>query len=319
MRHRRETPRGRVNLDNPTTESSLNTDAAADAISNLFNPVEEDPDRKLIEALEPEATAEPEPAVEADESDDPVVTVKIDGREVEVSLSELKSSYQKDKVSTERFMQAAETRKQAEAEIASAQQERQTYVQNLQRLQVQDEAALAQQQNIDWSALLKSDPVEYLEQQRLAQERQARLNQVYTEQQRIAAQLEAESQSQRASYLQQQQEELLAKLPAWKDTAKASAEKAALRDYLLQAGYDGETVGQLADAKAVVIARKAMLYDQMVAKASAATKKVSTLPTRVERPGVGESPQMDRRSAAFQKLSKSGRAEDAAALFASIL
>ena len=307
-----------MNLDNPTTEPSLNTDGAADAISSLFNPVEEDPDRKLIEALEPEAT-EPEPTVEADESDDPVVTVKIDGREVEVSLSELKSSYQKDKVSTERFMQAAETRKQAEAEIARAQHERQTYVQNLQRLQVQDEAALAQQQNIDWSALLKSDPVEYLEQQRLAQERQARLNQVYTEQQRIAHQLEAESQSQRASYLQQQQEELLAKLPAWKDTAKASAEKAALRDYLLQAGYDGETVGQLADAKAVVIARKAMLYDQMVAKASAATKKVSTLPTRVERPGVGESPQMDRRSAAFQKLSKSGRAEDAAALFASIL
>jgi hypothetical protein len=306
-------------LDNPTPESSLNADAAADAISNLFNPVEEDPDRKLIEALEPDATAEPELTAEAEESDDPTVTVKIDGKEVEVSLSELKSSYQKDKVSTERFMQAAETRKQAEAEIARTQHERQTYIQNLQRLQVQDEAALAQQQNIDWSALLKSDPVEYLEQQRLASERQARLNQVYTEQQRIAAQLEAEGQSQRANYLQQQQEELLAKLPAWKDTAKASAEKAALRDYLLQAGYDGETVGQLADAKAVVIARKAMLYDQMVAKASAATKKVSTLPTRVERPGVGESPQMDRRSNAFQKLSKSGRAEDAAALFASIL
>jgi hypothetical protein len=306
-------------LDNPTPESSLNADAAADAISNLFNPVEEDPDRKLIEALEPDATAEPEPTAELDEPDDPTVTVKIDGKEVEVSLSELKSSYQKDKVSTERFMQAAETRKQAEAEIARAQYERQTYIQNLQRLQVQDEAALSQQQNIDWSALLKSDPVEYLEQQRLAQERQARLSQIYTEQQRIAAQLEAEGQAQRSYHLQQQQEELLAKLPQWKDTAKASAEKAALRDYLLQAGYDGETVGQLSDAKAVVIARKAMLYDQMVAKASAATKKVSTLPTRVERPGVGESPQMDRRSNAFQKLSKSGRAEDAAALFASIL
>jgi hypothetical protein len=305
-------------LDNPTPESTgpLNTSTAADALSSLLNPQPEDPDRELIKALEPSAIEEPEPEAEPD---DPAVVVKIDGREVEVKLSELKSSYQKDKVSTERFMAASETKKQAEAEIARTQQERQTYIQNLQRLQVQDEAALAQQQNIDWSALLKSDPVEYLEQQRLAQERQARLSQVYTEQQRIAYQLEAEGQAQRANYLQQQQEELLAKLPAWKDTAKASAEKAALRDYLLQAGYDGETVGQLSDAKAVVIARKAMLYDQMVAKASAATKKVSTLPTRVERPGVGESPQMDRRSNAFQKLSKSGRAEDAAALFASIL
>jgi hypothetical protein len=305
-------------LDNPTPESTgpLNTSTAADALSSLLNPQPEDPDRELIKALEPSAIEEPEPEAEPD---DPAVVVKIDGREVEVKLSELKSSYQKDKVSTERFMAASETKKQAEAEIARTQQERQTYIQNLQRLQVQDEAALAQQQNIDWSALLKSDPVEYLEQQRLAQERQARLNQVYTEQQRIAYQLEAEGQAQRASHLQQQQEELLAKLPAWKDTAKASAEKAALRDYLLQAGYDGETVGQLSDAKAVVIARKAMLYDQMVAKASAATKKVSTLPTRVERPGVGESPQMDRRSAAFTRLSKSGSVDDAAALFASIL
>ena len=306
-----------MNLDNPTPESSLNADAAADAISNLFNPAEEDPDKDLIAALEPETTAEP--AEEAEESDDPTVTVKIDGKDVDVRLSELKNGYQRQADYTRKTQEVSETRRAAEAEMARAQQERQTYVQNLQRLQVQDEAALAQQQNIDWGALLKADPVEYLEQRRIAEERQARLSQVYTEQQRIAAQLEAEGQSQRANYLQQQQEELLAKLPAWKDTAKASAEKAALRDYLLQAGYDGETVGQLSDAKAVVIARKAMLYDQMVAKASAATKKVSTLPTRVERPGVGESPQMDRRSNAFQKLSKSGRAEDAAALFASIL
>ena len=69
----------------------------------------------------------------------------------------------------------------------------------------------------------------------------------------------------------------------------------------------------------VVTARKAMLFDQMVAKAQAAEKKVATLPTKVEKPGSGSAPSLDRRTAGYQRLSKSGRVEDAAGLIASLL
>ena len=62
-----------------------------------------------------------------------------------------------------------------------------------------------------------------------------------------------------------------------------------------------------------------MLYDQMIAKASAATKKVATLPQKVERPGVSEGPNNDKRTQAYQRLAKSGKVEDAAALFANLL
>ena len=62
-----------------------------------------------------------------------------------------------------------------------------------------------------------------------------------------------------------------------------------------------------------------MLYDQMVSKAQAAAKKVSTLPNKVERPGGGEPQNLDRRAASYQRLSKSGRVEDAASLIAGIL
>ena len=62
-----------------------------------------------------------------------------------------------------------------------------------------------------------------------------------------------------------------------------------------------------------------MLYDQMMSKAQAAAKKVSTLPTKVERPGVAaEAPGLDKRTSAYQKLAKSGKVEDAAAIFASM-
>jgi hypothetical protein len=62
-----------------------------------------------------------------------------------------------------------------------------------------------------------------------------------------------------------------------------------------------------------------MLYDQMIAKASVAAKKVAAAPQRVERSAGGESNALDKRTAAFQRLQKTGRPEDAAGLFAQFL
>lgn len=311
-------------MDNPSSESStapLTHDSAAALFETILSPQEEpktpQPDAAPVEAkaetpAETEATA---PPAEPDQT----VTVKIDGKDVEVSLSELKSGYQRQADYTRKTMETAEQRKQAQAETQKAQQERQAYAANLQKLQVQDEAALQQQQSIDWTALLESDPVEYLKQQHLAQTRQARLNQVYAEQQTIATQMQAEQAQSYQQHLMAQHDDLVAKLPEWRDEAKATAEKSALREYLLNQGYDKDAVSNIGDAKAVILARKAMLYDQVMAKAQAAAKKVATLPTRVERPGIGENPNLDKRSSAFQRLNKTGRVEDAAAVFAGLL
>ena len=112
---------------------------------------------------------------------------------------------------------------------------------------------------------------------------------------------------------------VLAKLPEWSDPAKATADKAAIRAYLLEQGYDENAVSSVADARAVLMARKAMLYDQMLKKADVAARKVAQLPTRIERPGTGDVQPLDKRSSAFQRLSKSGRVEDAAAVFSALL
>jgi hypothetical protein len=283
------------------------------------------PDREAAaepEAAPPQAQAEPEPQPAAEpqaQEEDTTVTVRIDGKDVEVPLSELKNGYQRQADYTRKTMEAAEQRKAAEAQISQAQQERQAYAANLQRMQAQLEGALQQQQQTNWEELLQSDPVEYLRQQHQAQARQAQLNQVYAEQQKVASLQQAEQAHARQSYLMQQQDELLAKLPDWKDESKAKAEKTALRDYLLDNGYDRHTVDTITDAKAVLLARKAMLYDQMVGKASAAAKKVSALPQKVERPGQGDNPGITPRTAAYLKLNKTGKVEDAARAFAAIL
>jgi hypothetical protein len=319
-------------MDVPATDTTqaLSIDSAAELFASAIAPKE--PQKAAAEATpkadapaaEPpktEAPAEVEAAKpeETSEEAEPTVTVKIDGKDVEVPLSELKKGYQTEKSSTERFMAAAEIKRAAEAETAKARAERESYATNLQRMQARLEGEQLASKDTNWDELIRTDPVEYLRQQHLANKRQETLNQVYAEQQRIAALNQAEAQKAQSAYLAAQQEELLSKLPEWKDEAKSKAEKAQLREYLLNAGYAESDVASVSDARAVILARKAMMYDKIIANASAAAKKVSTLPSKVERPGAGEAPVIDKRSAAFQKLSKSGRIEDAAAVFSSLL
>lgn len=317
------------NLDTQSDSSgALDTNQAGELFASMFSPqpVEVDkaePEAKAEEATEvkaEDAQATPEaPTEEPSGDDDPEVTVKIDGKDVTVKLSELKGSYQKDKAAQQRFEQAAELRKQAEVETQKAQAERQAYAQKLQGIHSQLSVALQQQQQIDWEALKASDPVEFVNQVRLAQERQALYQKTTAEMQQLHALNQAEQQKALAAHIAKQNEALLERLPEWKDEAKATAEKAALRNYLIREGYADEDVGNITDARAVLMARKAMLYDQMIEKASAASKKVATLPQKVERPGVGDTQPLDKRSSAYQRLQRTGRVEDAASLFASIL
>jgi hypothetical protein len=307
-------------LDNgesqPNESSALTTDSAVEAFAAILDPTlrkEETPEVVAEKLAEEAVTAEPDN--ESTESeDDPTVTIKIDGKDVEVKLSELKNGYQRQADYTRKTMEVSETRKAAESQIQAAQAERQAYAVNLQKMQAQIEGALQQQQQIDWAQLLESDPVEYLKQQHLLNQRQAAYQQNIGEQQKLAALFQADQQRMHSQTLQAQQDALLAKLPEWKDETKAKADKTALRDYLLKEGYEREAVDGISDARAVLLARKAMLYDSMMDKARAAAKKVSTLPQKVERPGVGQV-SLDKRSQAFQRLSKSGSVDDAAAVF----
>jgi len=246
-------------------------------------------------------------------------TVKIDGKEVQVPLSELLNGYQRQSDYTKKTMEAAEQRKAADAETQKAQQERQQYAGELQRMAVQLEGVLEQQSQIDWQALIDSDPVEYLKQQQLFQQRQALYQQNTQERQKLAQQFQNEQAQAHQSYLAQQQEDLLAKLPDWKDDAKAAAEKTAISKFLQEQGFGDEDISSIADHRHVIIARKAMLYDQVMANAKLQAKKVQEAPQRVVKPGVTSNGNPDGRTVAAKNHAKSGTVESAAAVFAQFL
>jgi len=318
-------------VDTSTTPTELSADQAAAAfVTAVYEPEPEKEETTPPTQSEAEQAAETpaEPAEEGDEAqtepvEEETVTVLVDGKPVELTKAQIAEAHKsglRQADYTKKTTELAEQRKAAEAETAKAREERQQYAQNLSRNQALLEASLQEQQKTDWHALRESDPVEFLKQWHLFTERQAALQQTHQQQEALQAQARAEQKQAFDAHIADQRDQLLAKIPEWKDKAKQQAGVAEIKSYLQQQGLNEAEINGVTDHRAIVMTRKAMLYDQMMAKASVAAKKVAAAPQRVERSSGGESNAgLDKRTAAFQKLSKSGSVNDAAGLFASIL
>jgi len=313
-----------MSTDTPQGESGeLSIDDAAAEFSTLLNPVVEEESPKVDTEVDPPKEEEPaeEPNATEEGADAPI-TVEVDGKPVQLTKEQIAEAYKnglRQSDYTQKTMVVAEQRKAAQAEIEKAQAERATYAQNLSKLTAQLEGAIQEQDKIDWNSLLQSDPMEYLKQQHLYQQRQAALQKTNQETAALQQKVQAEEAQRFRSHLQEQQEQLLAKLPEWKDEAKAKSERDALKKYLTEQGYAPKDVEQISDHKAVILSRKAMLYDQMMAKASAAAKKVEKLPQKVERPGTTSDRGTDGRFQAALQSKKELSVEDASKLFSQIL
>lgn len=317
---------------------ALDTNQAAAVLANLLG------DDGNIEAKQtPQEPADerkdgqepPKPAEEGANAEDPPATdeekftVNIDGTDVELTKSELINGYKAQKSSTQKFEAAAALRKEADAVAEKARAERQQAALGLQQAQAVLAAQLQEQGRIDWDALLEQDPIEYQKQKHLYDKRQAALMEVHSRGQQLADQERQDQLKRFVESVQSEQQELLAKLPEWKDQAKRTAEEKAIADELISRGFSPERVyGKpnpdgtpnlnapgITDHKIILLARDAMLYRQMMSKAKAAAQKVSNLPQRTVTPDAAPVT-IDKRGQQFQQLKKSGSPRDAVGLMA---
>lgn len=258
---------------------------------------------------------EADPAAQAD-AEEQRFKVKVNGEEREIPLSELVKGYQLETDYRIKTSQAAEQARAAQAQLAQAQAMQAQYAQQLQAYQ---QRLMQMQPAAPDPALIASDPVAFLQQQQAYQGWQQQLQASQWEAQQLQAQQEAQRQQQTQAYLSEQSQLLLQALPEWSDAAKAQAGKEALSSFLQKAGFSAEEIGGVQDHRQVVLAHKAMLYDQMMARQAQATSKVASLPPKApQRPGSGVSP-TDGRTRAVQALKSSGSVEDAAHVFAAML
>jgi hypothetical protein len=294
---------GQAELDEtqPAEESEEDSEAAASEEDD--SGVEDAPDDESSE----EQSGEEE---EQEEQEQPqTFTVKVDGKEVSVTLDELQKGYSRTQDYTRKTQQIAEVRKQVEQETYAVRAEREQYAQLLGALQTQLQSSEPQ---VDLERLYHEDPIEWVRQKEVMRERQEKLGAIQSEQQRLAQVSQYEQQRAMEAQLASQQEALLAALPDWKDPKKAKAEKALVIESAKAAGFTDEDLKSVYDHRLVLLLRKAALFDQMVSKRQGIKPVVNNGP-RTAKPGAaGRVSTTTESTRAKQRLAKSGRIDDAA-------
>jgi hypothetical protein len=252
-----------------------------------------------------------EDLVEAPAEDTNVFSVKVDGKEEQWTLDQLKQSAAGQAAINKRFQEAAEARKQIEQQAAVLQQ------------QQQQVAALYQQaQNGGLQAptpptreLFESDPIGYMEEKLKYDESKAQFDQNMFQLQNVQKQRMQAQQEAHQSYLAEQAQVLTQHIPEIADPQKGEAIKNALVQTGIDYGFSAEEMQNVTDARYVRALNDARKYRQLVAK-----RKSTQAKGEKARPVVksGAKKRVDNnavtRKKAQQRLQKTGSIEDALSL-----
>ena len=269
---------------------------------------------------------EEEETEEVEAAEPELYKVIIDGEEVEVSLDELQKGYSRQSDYTRNTQQLAQQRKEAEAL-------QQDYAQRVQQLnqfaqQIQQQPDIPEPQWTSdpqaWERLRHEDPVQFVlekdaarDRQLARQERQQQMQYLQSEQQQL-------QQQQFAQHLDTQRQQLNELIPAWSDKETAKAEKAELRKWASDAyGLTEQDLSQAYDARLVKILYDAWTANKTTSQAKQQLKKspestVKTAP-KMGRNFTPTDEGASRLKKSMQRLQKSGKNQDAVAVFDALL
>lgn len=311
---------------------------AARAFESLLTPQEQPAaEENAAEAQASEDDAEPdadsdaadaEPEAEGTEENPEAsltYSVKLpDGTKAEVTVEDLTRGYLRNSDYTRKTQELAESRQAFQREISEVaqathaenqqlRQERALYAQLLPALQ---HALVAQSQEPDWDRLYSDDPIEAVRQEREFRKKGDILRSAQAEQQRIGQLQYAEQQQALQEQLTQAAAQLVELVPEWQDEAKASVEKRSLMDYGKKVGFSKEELATIVDARAVVLLRKAYMFDQINQKKQ--TLRPDAPVVRTATPGAKRQATSEI-TRSKQRLAQTGHIKDAAALFEQML
>jgi len=244
-------------------------------------------------------------------------TVKVDGQEVEVTQDELINGYSRQQDYTRKTQELSQQRKTIEQQQAELAQRDAIYSQLLPKMEAQLKGELANEP--DWNTLYEDDPVGYVREKQLWDEKKEKLSAVSAEQQRLQQEALVKQQQQIQQFVEYGNQKLLEIIPEWQNQEVALKEKAAISEYAVNTlGYTPEEIQQVYDYRALLGLRNAWLNSKTVE----ATKKKPTqkAPARVARPGTTNRPKSTAPvKKAQQRLAKSGKVQDAAKVFEQLI
>ena len=296
---------------NPQGTGPLDVSGAANAFLGLMGA--EEGEQPTPEPQEQEAEAV---ETEQEVPETPRYRVKAAGEEREVTLDDLIKSYQLGTDYTQKTQALAEQRKAIEAEKSAVEQAKQLRDQYAQRLELIEKVLNEQNKSEDLESLKESDPIGYAMKVAEQVQRDKQLAAVQAERTRIAEKQNAERQSQLQQYIAEQQAKLQQFIPEYSDPAKGEEVRRDIRKAAQSMGFQDSELDQVYDSRAVLALWKAAQYDKLMANKPEVTKRVAEAPKTLK-PGTGKvsNPETEAIKADKNRLRKTGRARDAAALF----
>ena len=315
-----------------------NIDGAAEKISGLLNPKDQQETETKAESTEPESTekqetpesqAESEAAPAEQESENTEVTeetqtesqepnlhrLKVNGQEIEVSLDELKAGYSRDSDYRQKTHTLGMEKRDLEAQKNSLRQSYDAKLAELNELIATADATVRQQQGSeDLQRLYNEDPTQAAKLDYELRQRQVQLDDMRTK----AKQAQAKQYSE---FLEAQRELAATKIPEYSDPNKADQFKLSMRNSLRGYGFNDEEIGSLADHRFLMVAKDAMSYQSLKDKRPIVQKKVANAP-KVVKSGVAKSSTSSGREQIRNKIGKvrkTGNIRDASSAILDII
>ena len=262
---------------------------------------EEDNDEEVVEE------EDDEDADEAEDSEPELYTVKVDGKEEQVSLEELKRGFSGQKYVQKGMQEAAAQRKQAEEVYASLLQERQMVAQAIQQIQ----SGLPTPPQEPSREMFESDPIGYMEAKLKFDEDSKAFGEQMGQLQQIAQQQGQAQQAAQRAYLEREMETLKQIVPEFADPEQAPK----ARDRLMTMGqevygYGAEEISSVMDHRAIRVLNDALKYQELMSgKAEKTTKPKNRRVVKAGAKKTSSKSQAQRQTR--QKLKQSGSIDDA--------
>jgi len=302
---------------NEQPENEIEEQATEELVNEEEIIEDDEPFEEELEAAEEDEPQEDQ--VEEEESEQPqLYTIKVDGEETQVTLEELQNGYSRQRDYTRKTQELAQQRKAIEAKQQEVSQKDAIYSQLLPKMEATLKGELENEP--DWSALYEADPIAYVREKDIWNEKRQKLQAVQAESQRLQQESAMEQQKKLQQFVEYGNQQLLEQIPEWQDNEVASKEKMAIRDYGVNVlGYTPQEMDSVYDYRVLLGLRNAWLQHKTVqaTKVKPTEKKAAA---RTARPGTSNVPKSTTPvKKARQKLAKTGKVQDAAKLFEQLL
>lgn len=246
--------------------------------------------------------------------------VKINGEEMEVSLSDLTAGYQMESDYRRKTTELSEQRKTFEQEKEQTINEVQSKFQEAEAITATLESQLMEEFNaINWNQLEMEDREEWLVQRQKFGEKHQQMqtvkSQIQSELQQRNEQLQAQQQEAYQTHLIHENEKLLDAIPEWSDNDIRGAEVQQMTDFLKGYGFNEAESNQIYDHRIMRLIRDAYKQQSKNQAVDVVKKKVKTLPKIVKPSGKQDKRDVKKRQEqnTWNQYQKSGSMDDLAA------